>query len=131
MDKKLRNKVYFSIFRIIILSLLFIFAFGIYGIIAAIILSAVFYMEYKKELERINANLPERDERYDIAKGKGAHVSLFTMIMFTLILFIYTDKHEDQGIGPELPLKTVLMAILLLTISVFMVSVWYFDRRGD
>ena len=99
MDKKLRNKVYFNIFRIIFFSIFSIFAFGIYGIIVPIVFSILTYIEYKKELDRINANLPERDERYDIAKGKGAHVSLFTMIMFTLILFIYT---EGQSIPIEL-----------------------------
>ena len=133
MDKKFRRKVYFNIFRIIIFSIVFIFAFGIYGIIVPIILSAVFYREYKKELDRINAKLPKADERSQIVAGKAAKLTVGVMGFAVLGMYMYSviNRDFDNRIGPELDVISVLAFTLLSLIITMITASFYYDRKGD
>lgn len=136
MDKS-RKKMYlhsFRVFHLIVLTglfLLYINIWGIYGLIIPLLLILFAIWRYKREKGIIQSGLPEYDERYEKAKGKGAQFTLFCVMMALVLLFMYTDIHEDQGIWPELPLKTVLMLTMFGSICTLMASVWYFDRRGN
>lgn len=132
MHEELRKKSLKYIILIILQTVSWYLIAGVYGLIVTVFLSILFYCEYKKESERLDAGLPKTDERSLKIAGKTGMV-VFRVMLFWLIglLFYHILSDIPNPILPILDVPIVIIAsMFVLMLSAFIAS-YYYDKQGD
>ena len=105
---------------------------GIYSLIIIIFLSVLYYREYKKETERLDAGLPQTDERSMVIAGKASMV-LFRVMLFWFIglLFYHILTDIPTPIAPKLTVPVVIFASIFVMMATAFTASYYYDKQED